>query len=137
MWKIAVVTLVVLTAVFFILVGMYFWRLRAIGSRVGSFECAFLVGDRWRAGIATYTRGNLNWYSVSSLSMAPTKRFNRRELAILGRQDRALGTGVSSVREARCVYGDEEFLLAAADGALDGLVSWLEASPPESQHTGR
>lgn len=138
MWEVGLIALAVICVVFLVAVTLFFWRLRAIGSRVGSFECALLVDDRWRAGVATYSRASLNWYKVVSLASTPTRRFNRRELLILGRQLRQLETGPSSVSEARCSYYGEELRLAADNGALDGLVSWLEASPPELEesHTG-
>lgn len=135
MWKVALIAVAVICALFLILAAIFFWRLRAIGSRVGSFECALLVGDRWRAGIATYSQYCLNWYAVVSLSVHPSRKYNRRELLILGRQMRQLDAGVSQVCEAKCAYHDEEIRIAANNGALDGLVSWLEASPPQVNRT--
>lgn len=134
MWKIALIALAVICVLFLITCGIFFWRLRAIGSRVGSFECALLIGGRWRAGIATYSRSHLNWHKVVSLSVSPGRRFNRRELLILGREVRKIDSGISTVSEAQCTYHGEELRLAANNGALDGLVSWLEASPPQTHH---
>ena len=131
MWKIALIALVVLSVLFLILCGVFFWRLRSIGSRVGSFECALLAGDRWRAGIATYSQNYLNWHKVVSLGVSPDEKFDRREFHILGRDLRTLESGPSTVDEARCIYRGVELRIAANRGALDGLVSWLEASPPQ------
>ncbi len=131
--QVGLITLGGIALVGFILTGLYFWRLRAIGSRVGSFECALLLEDRWYAGIATYTRDHLAWYEVVSLSTHPQRSFDRRELLILERHPRMLGDRASQVSEARCRHRGAEFHLAAADGAIDGLVSWLEASPPDSR----
>lgn len=137
MWKFALIALAVICALFLITCAIFFWRLRAIGSRVGSFECALLVGGRWRAGIATYSQNHLNWHKVVSLAVAPSQKFNRRELLILGRRLRTLDSRTSTVSEARCAYHGEELQLAANNGALDGLVSWLEASPPHTHsHVG-
>ncbi|QGH68898.1 DUF2550 family protein [Pseudactinotalea sp. HY158] len=127
------ITLAGIAVVGFALTGLYFWRLRAIGSRVGSFECALLLGDRWFAGIATYTRDHLAWHEVVSLSIQPQRTFDRRELLILARRARRIEERTSQVSEAHCRYRGEEFYLAAPDGAIDGLVSWLEASPPDSR----
>lgn len=135
MWGIALIALVVICALTLIALGIFFWRLRAIGSRVGSFECALLEGGRWRAGIATYSRNHLNWHRVVSLAPTPSRQFNRRELHILGRDIRQLDSGISTVSEARCIYFGDDVRIAANDGALDGLVSWLEASPPQT-HRG-
>ena len=131
MFTAVLITLAVIAVACLVVLGLFFWRLRAIGSRVGSFECAMDIRGHWRAGIATYTRDHLNWYGVVSLSVSPTRRFNRRELAITGRSRRQLTDGESQVSEARCAYLGEDLLIATNDGALDGLVSWLEASPPD------
>lgn len=131
--RVGLITLAGIAVVGFVLTGLYFWRLRAIGSRVGSFECALLLGERWYAGIATYTRDHLAWYEVVSLSTHPQRSFDRRELLILDRRARHLEDRMSHVSEARCRHRGEEFYLAAADGSIDGLVSWLEASPPDSR----
>lgn len=131
MWTIALIALAVFSVLFLITCGIFFWRLRAIGSRVGSFECAVLAGGRWRAGIATYSQNHLNWHKVVSLAVAPNKKFNRREFHILGRDLRKLESGASTVNEAKCMYQGTEVRIAANQGALDGLVSWLEACPPQ------
>ncbi len=127
MWKYALIALVVACVVFLIILGLFFWRLRAIGSRIGSFECALLENGRWRAGIATYSQNYLNWHKVISLSAAPSQRFRRREFEILGRTDAGSGTV-----GAHCLYDGQKVEIAADQEALNGLVSWLEASPPQS-----
>lgn len=134
MGTIALIVLAVFSVLFLLTGGIFFWRLRAIGSRVGSFECAVLADGRWRAGIATYSQHHLNWHRVVSLAASPSKKFNRREFHILGRDPRTLESGSSTVNEARCLYQGAELRIAANQGALDGLVSWLEASPPQPHH---
>lgn len=131
MWKIALTAVVVICALFLIVLAMIMWRLRAIGSRVGSFQCALFDGGRWRAGVATYSQHHLNWHRAVSLAVAPTRRFDRRELYIICRED-SHGVGISTIVEAQCRYHDSEVRIAADDSALDGLVSWLEASPPQT-----
>lgn len=133
MWTIALIALVVICVVVLITLGMFFWRLRAIGSRVGSFECSLLENDRWRAGIATYSQNYLNWHKVISLARTPNRRFNRREFQILGREPAGPGSTAIGIVRARCVHYGEAIQIAADNGAVDGLVSWLEASPPQSQ----
>lgn len=132
MWGIALIVLAVICAVFLFTLGMLFWRLRAIGSRVGSFECALLVGGRWRAGIATYSQSFLNWHRVNSLAIAPNQQFDRREFQLLGRSEASFDAAGRQITEARCSYRGEEVRIAANEGALNGLVSWLEASPPQT-----
>ncbi|UFU07659.1 DUF2550 family protein [Ruania halotolerans] len=130
-----VMVAVVVVIIAALLLGLlFFWRLRALGRRVGSFECAVHVHTRahWKAGIAAYTRDHLDWYEVVSLSLRPTYRWGRRELDILDRHRRTLAGQAEPVSEVRCQYRGEEFRVVAEDGALDGLRSWLEAAPPDT-----
>ncbi|CAM3569225.1 DUF2550 domain-containing protein [Occultella aeris] len=129
--RIAIAVGAVAVVLALVLIALFLWRLRSLSHRVGSFECAKFTGNRWLAGIASYTRDHLDWYEVVSLSLRPTTRWERRELDILDRSRREVDGRLSSVSEARCVYRDEEFLLAANDQSLDGLRSWLEAAPPD------
>lgn len=133
MGKIALIAVVAICVILLTVIALLFWRLRAIGSRVGSFECDLLLEGRWRAGVATYSRNHLNWHQAISLSVGPNRQFDRREFEILGRRPRPAEPGREDVSEARCAYHGEEWRLAADDGALNGLVSWLEASPPQSR----
>jgi len=122
--------LIVVAVVAVGLLVLFFWRLRTLSHRVGSFECALFEGKRWASGIATYTRDHLDFYEVVSLSLRPSRRWARREMDILGRE-RPVDDGPGAFSEARCVYEGAEFRIAAEDGALDGLRSWLEAAPPD------
>ena len=115
-----------------LLAGMLLWRIRALGHRVGSFECALREGEHWHAGIATYSRATLDWHRVVSLSPRPSRRWSRMELELLERRQRQIEGRPSRVVEMHCRYQGAEFYLAAQDSALDGLVSWLEALPPRS-----
>lgn len=108
------------------------WRVHALGRRVGSFECAMRTGEHWHAGIATYARGHLDWHRLVSLSWRASRRWQRSELMIRERRKRQIEGGASRIVEVRCGYRDQEFHLAAQDRALDGLVSWLESSPPRA-----
>lgn len=110
--------------------GLLLWRLHALGRRVGSFECAMRRGEHWHAGIATYARDHLDWHRVVSLSLRPSRRWARRDLGVIERRRRQLEGRTSQITEVHCGYRGQEFYLAAEDRALDGLVSWLESSPP-------
>lgn len=121
-----------LLAAALLLAVLLLWRLRALGHRVGSFECAYRSGEHWYAGIATYTRATLQWHRVVSLSPRPSRRWSRTGLILLQRRQRQIEGRASRVVEMHCRYEGEDFYLAAQDGALDGLVSWLEATPPRS-----
>lgn len=122
--------IIVVALVAVVAAALFFWRLRRLSHRVGSFECALYEGKRWASGIATYTRDHLDFYEVVSLSLRPSRRWARREMDILGR-DRTLEDRAGVLSEARCAYDGTEFRIAAEDGALDGLRSWLEAAPPD------
>ena len=126
-WSVLIVAAIVAV----VLLVLFFWRLRALSHRVGSFECALYEGKRWASGIATYTRDHLDFYEVVSLSPGPARRWARRRLDILGRERPEPGSpGAPS--EVRCSYDGKKFRIAAEDGALDGLRSWLEAAPPDA-----
>ena len=129
MWKIALIALVVICVLLLVVIVVIMWRLRAIGSRVGSSQCALLERGRWHAGIATYSQQHLNWHRVVSLAPAPTRRFDRREFQILQRKT---PQGRTTMVQAQCAYYGTEIHIAADNSALDGLVSWLEASPPQT-----
>ncbi|WP_022918249.1 DUF2550 family protein [Ruania albidiflava] len=125
-WSVLIVVAVVAVG----LLVLFFWRLRTLSHRVGSFECALFEGKRWASGIVTYTRDHLDFYEVVSLSLRPSRRWARREMDILARE-RPVDDGPGALAEARCSYAGTEFQIAAEDGALDGLRSWLEAAPPD------
>lgn len=127
------VVVVLLTVAAVLLFG---WRLRVIAARVGSFQCALRAGSRWLPGVATYTRDQLVWYQVVSLSRRPRHRWDRDELMILRREFRDDLPRAGTVVEAHCVHRGELLDLAAEPAAFDGLVSWLEASPPGARSSG-
>ncbi|UFU02129.1 DUF2550 domain-containing protein [Ruania suaedae] len=129
--RVAVIAVVVVMIAALVLAALFFWRLHALGRRVGSFECSVHGGSRWVSGIADYTRDHLDFYEVVSLSLRPSRRWARRELDMIARRRRQVHGHPEPVSEARCSYRGEEFVLSAPDGALDGLRSWLEAAPPD------
>jgi type II secretory pathway component PulM len=115
---------------------VFFWRLRSIAARVGSFQCALHTGSRWVPGIAMYTHDALVWYDVVSLSRSPRHRWDRSDLVILERCVRQDPVHDRVVVEARCLDATEPLQIAAAPAAFEGLVSWLEASPPGARSSG-
>lgn len=131
----ATIALVVVALLAIGLLLLFLWRLRTIGSRVGSFQCLLRRGSRWVPGIAAYTRDALVWYDVVSLSRRPRHRWDRDDLQIQDRtvrSDPAHGTLV----EAGFGYHGDRVELAAQAPAFEGLVSWLEASPPGARNSG-
>ena len=113
--------------------GVFTGRVRHLGRRVGSFECALRrPGQRdWTSGIAVFGAGRLDWHRLVSLAHRPARSFVRRELEIVGRRGRRADPRAGEVIEVACRYRGEEFELAMVDQALAGLVSWLEAAPPD------
>ena len=132
----AIIILMVVALLAFGLVLVFFWRLRSIAARVGSFQCALRSGSRWVPGIATYTREALVWYDVVSLSRHPRHVWNRHDLVILERRVRLGPATAGPLVEARCVYYSDPVEIAAAPAAFDGLAAWLEAAPPGTRSTG-
>lgn len=126
----AVLTVIIVVALAaLVVVVAVLWRLRRLNHRVGSFECALYEGKHWNAGIATYTRDHLEFYGVVSLSLRPARSWSRRGLDIRKRLPPAEPGALS---EVACQIDSCQFRLAAGDGALDGLRSWLEAAPPDA-----
>lgn len=130
-------TIVVVVAVLaLVLLALFGWRLRMIAARVGSFQCALRAGVRWIPGVAAYTRDQLVWYDVVSLSRRPRERWDRDALVIV---DRTVRPGLENGRqliEARFAHRGEAVELAADPAAFAGLVSWLEAAPPGARNQG-
>lgn len=128
--RVALTIVVVVALLAAVMVVLFIGRLRAIAGRVGSFECAVRRGSRWVPGIAAYTVHQLVWYDVVSLSRRPRHRWDRDELVIEGRSLRPVDEHGRVLSEARCRHHDEPLEIAADPAAFEGLVSWLEASPP-------
>ncbi|WP_156249998.1 DUF2550 family protein [Pseudactinotalea terrae] len=129
----ALIILAVVTLLALALALVFLWRLRSIAARVGSFQCSLHSGSHWVPGIAMYTHEALVWYDVVSLSRSPRYRWDRSELVILERTVRQDPVHDRVIVEARCLDHTEPLQIAAAPAAFEGLVSWLEASPPSAR----
>ncbi|MFC4555964.1 DUF2550 family protein [Georgenia faecalis] len=127
---------VVLLALLLVVVlagALLLWRARALGRRVGSFECARRIDGAWRSGIASYGAGRLDWHRLVSLSWHPAARWRRRDLVLVGWDQRVRPGGPSHVVEARFACADATFELAMRAEAFAGMTSWLEATPPSER----
>jgi hypothetical protein len=87
---------------------------------------------RWSVGVAWYGGDTLLWYRALSLSVRPTQRLCRSELAIesrraAGRDDPALSPD-SVVLRCRTGVGPRE--LAMDPSTVTGFLSWVESAPP-------
>ncbi|MFV0426824.1 MAG: DUF2550 family protein [Beutenbergiaceae bacterium] len=128
----ALTIVVVVALLVVVLIALFGLRLRSLAARVGSFECALRSGDRWHPGIAAYTRQKLVWYEVVSLSRSPRYQWERAGLTVVERS--ATIRDGQPVVQALCRHQGQPLVLAAKPAAFEGLVSWLEATPPGSRH---
>lgn len=131
----AVWALLAVTAAGILALGFVLSRIRTLGHRVGSFECALRRRGRtaWSAGIAIYGADRLDWYRVLSFSPRPEHTWRRAALRVLDRASRLTAGRRTAVMELRCRHLDEEFTLAMSEQASAGLTSWLEAAPPSGR----
>ncbi|WP_108717892.1 DUF2550 domain-containing protein [Miniimonas sp. S16] len=125
----------VVLAVVVVLAALAFWvRLRALGRRVGSFECALRTQTGWAGGIAHYGVSTLRWYRIVSLAPRPAREFPRTDLDVLERAVRPTPDGAASgILEVTCRTASEEYVLAMSTASYAGLASWLESSPPRER----
>lgn len=132
-----------------VLVLLLFIRRRMFSSRGGTFDCAIKAPkptDRgrtqpgWRLGFARYGATSLEWFAAFSLNPRPTRRIPRRAAM-------TTGTRMPTPDEARGLFAHQQIMLVdvrGADGTVEhlelamdpatlmALMSWLEASPPQS-----
>lgn len=106
-------------------------RVRRLGRRVGSFECARRAGADlpWTSGIAVFGAGRVEWWRLVSYAPTPAASWRREHLEVLERRRRRQGV-TGGVMEVRLRYRGEEFELAMVAESLAALVAWLESAPP-------
>ena len=123
--------LLALLAVLVLLVGFVLLRVRTLDGLVGSFACAVREAEspHWTSGVAVHGVGRLDWFRLVSISPRPRHRWARRTF-VVAPQRRSLPGAPHETVEVTCHVDGEEFHLALAGAALDGLTSWLESSPP-------
>lgn len=114
-------------------------RVRSLGRRLGSFECALRRDPRsgWASGIATFGVDRLEWYRVLAFTPRPERSWRRSRMEVLDRASRLSGGRRTTVVELHCRDQDDEFTLAMSEQAYAGLTSWLEAAPPSGYRTLR
>lgn len=109
-------------------------RMRALYWRVGSFECSISEpgSDTWTKGIAVFGAEYISWFPLISLGRKPRYTFSRQRLTIAaqsGGDERA----DTLVLRVRC-NGIEQMWGMGRD-SFTGLVSWMDAAPPEEEPT--
>ncbi len=119
--------------------AMLISRVRSLGRRLGSFECAYrrAEGHGWASGIAAFGADRLEWYRVLSYTPRPEHTWLRSRLEVLDRASRLTAGRRTSIVEIHCRTADEEFSLAMSVDAYAGLTSWLEATPPSGYRSLR
>lgn len=131
-------TAVLLASAAVVVLGLaaFYLRLRTLGSRVGSFECALSTPTGWSSGIAHYGVDQLRWYRVVSLSPRPSHSWPRSAIVVTTRavRDPDAATGPSAILEITCDVDGQEIRLAMRAAPYSGLASWLESQPPREAH---
>lgn len=123
-------------------------RRRWLARRGSLFECALRLRPRdgraatpgagWALGVARYSGDRLEWFRVFSLAFRPRLSITRRGTTVLA-------TRAPEAAEVSALYGNQrvvvlsdadgqQFELAMEGGTITGLLSWLEAAPPETRY---
>lgn len=106
--------------------GWYIVRLRFISSRIGSFHCSLMRGDRWVEGYACYAVGRLDWFPIMSIASRPAQSWTRGDCDVVSVEYTDGGSHAHVV-----VRGDgDDVMLGMPGAAYSGLRSWLESAPP-------
>jgi hypothetical protein len=119
-----------------LVLGVTFTRRRVIAHGKPLTVCALRepADPRWRFGFARYGTTELEWFTLSGLSLRPARRWERTELDFGTGQPLAPSERpeilIPSAWSVDCSYREESFDLALAQAPYTALRSWLEAMPP-------
>ncbi|MFT4189630.1 MAG: DUF2550 domain-containing protein [Aeromicrobium sp.] len=130
-------SLLLAVAVVIVGLGLIVLRRRSIERRPGAFE---LTVNRkpegaagWTMGTAVYRDDHLEWFRTFSLSWRPALVLPRRGVEVTGRrspQSSEVGlVGLDSV-VVDWDGPDGDYRMALTPPVLNGLLAWLESSPP-------
>ncbi len=128
--------LVLVAAVPVLLVAGVLVRRRALvrhGFDMGVRLRARRGGGGWSLGVARYEAERLEWFRTFSLWPRPRRVFQRQSLQVLSTRP---ATRAESLLVppghivAACRHHDRDVDLSLSDGALTGLLAWIEAAPP-------
>jgi hypothetical protein len=91
---------------------------------------------RWRRGVAAYRTGQLAWFPELGVRLRPHLVVSRQSLRLAERRVVGAGTGETADRVlpvgtavARFETPEQPIWLAMSQGALTGLLAWVEAAP--------
>lgn len=91
---------------------------------------------RWSLGVGWFDGDDLSWYRVFSLSPRPARVLVRGQIEIVERRRASERDAIVLPRKAVilvCRTPARTETIAMGAGAANGLLSWLEASPPGAQ----
>jgi len=88
---------------------------------------------RWSLGVGWFDGDELSWYRVFSLSPRPARVLVRGQLTVLERRQPSERDAIVLPRKTvilACQTPHRVDQVAMSAGAVNGLLSWLEAAPP-------
>lgn len=92
-----------------------------------------LSGRRWALGVGWFDGDELSWYRVFSLSPRPARVLVRGHLEVVERRQPTERDAIVLPRKTvilACRTPERIEQVAMSAGAVNGLLSWLEAQPP-------
>lgn len=113
-------------------------RRRMVGRRGGTFDLSInrraeALSKGWTLGVGTYRGNTLEWYRTFSFAWWPRYRFTRGDFGIDGRRE-PVGPETYAIHTDHVVvairHGSGVRQMAMSPSALNGLLAWLESSPP-------
>ncbi|RRD50568.1 DUF2550 domain-containing protein [Arachnia propionica] len=140
-------TVMVVIAVIVVLLApliLLYARRRWLSSQGGLFDCAHRIkegqdAEGWALGFGRYRDDRLDWYRAFSLSLRPSRSFQRATTVWLQRrapsgvEQVALFDGSWVVRLGDRVTGHEHNLAMDLENVM-ALMAWLESAPPGSHY---
>ncbi len=93
----------------------------------------------WTLGVARYRGDRLEWFRVFSLSLRPKRVFDRHALELHDRREPAGAEAYALFSGHLVVHtrtATEQVEVALSADSLTGLLSWLEAAPPDPHRLG-
>ena len=87
----------------------------------------------WTLGVGAYRSNTLEWYRTFSFAWWPRYRFVRGEISVDGRRE-PVGPEVYALHSGHVIvtvrHRSGVRQMAMSPSALNGLLAWLESSPP-------
>ena len=126
-------TILVLFAIVVVALALVVARQRYMLKSQGGIPVAARRGNRWLYGVARYEGDELRWYRAFGIGTRPTRVLRRDDLQVLGRREPTrieMSWLPASAVIVECRDGTGDIVIALADGAFEGFISWLEASSP-------